>query len=70
MEAEEALALAHFQGEHNLLRRLNALKRADFSATAAQIRCPVLIICSRDDLLVPWTCSQTLHDALPHSEIG
>ncbi|MBV8875289.1 MAG: pyrimidine utilization protein D [Metakosakonia sp.] len=69
MEAEEALALAHFQGEHNLLRRLNALKRADFSATAAQIRCPVLIICSRDDLLVPWTCSQTLHDALPHSEI-
>jgi aminoacrylate hydrolase len=53
MEAEEALALAHFQGEHNLLRRLNALKRADFSATAAQIRCPVLIICSRDDLLVP-----------------
>lgn len=39
LEAEDALALAHFQGKNNLLRRLNALKRADFSHHADRIRC-------------------------------
>ncbi|MGK9172771.1 pyrimidine utilization protein D [Yokenella regensburgei] len=67
LEAEEALALAHFQGEHNLQRRLQALKEADFSATARQIRAPALIICSQDDMLVPCTCSQALHQALVNS---
>jgi len=68
MEAEEALALAHFQGKANLLRRLQALKQADFSRDAARIRCPVQVICSADDLLVPAVCSSALHAALPHSE--
>nr|VUD30592.1 putative hydrolase [Raoultella sp. NCTC 9187] len=31
MEAEDALALSHFQGKDNLLKRLQALKQADFS---------------------------------------
>jgi aminoacrylate hydrolase len=69
MEAEEALALAHFQGEHNLHRRLQALKTADFSATAGQIRCPALIVCSQDDMLVPWTCSRALKQSLRNSEL-
>ncbi len=69
MEAEEALALAHFQGKTTLLRRLNALKRADFSCQALRIRCPVQIICSADDLLVPAVCSTQLHAALPGSVI-
>lgn len=68
MEAEEALALAHFQGKPNLLRRLQALKQADFSRDAARIHCPVQVICSADDLLVPAVCSSELHAALPHSE--
>jgi aminoacrylate hydrolase len=68
MEAEEALALAHFQGKPNLLKRLQALKQADFSRDVARIRCPVLVICSTDDLLVPAVCSTELHAALPHSE--
>lgn len=67
LEAEEAMHNAHFQGEQNLTRRLNALKAADFHATAAHIHQPVLLICSRDDLLVPWTCSVELHEALPDS---
>jgi len=66
LEAEEALALAHFQGTANLLRRLHALKQADFSRDAAAIRCPVQIICASDDLLVPSGCSEALHAALPH----
>lgn len=69
LEAEEALALAHFQGSENLLRRLTALKNADFSNQAQHIRCPTLIICSRDDLLVPWTCSAALQAAIPGSRL-
>ncbi|MEH0885779.1 pyrimidine utilization protein D [Enterobacter sp. UNJFSC 003] len=68
MEAEEAMALAHFQGKDNLLCRLNALKKADFSRHAARILCPVHIICSADDLLVPAVCSTELQAALPHSQ--
>ncbi|MCI1898643.1 MAG: pyrimidine utilization protein D [Enterobacter sp.] len=68
MEAEEALSLAHFQGKNNLQRRLLALKQADFRALAARVRCPVQIICSADDLLVPAVCSSELHDALPGSD--
>ena len=67
LEAEEAMHNAHFQGQENLTRRLNALKAADFHATAAHIHQPVLLICSRDDLLVPWNCSEELHHALPDS---
>ncbi|WP_227656291.1 pyrimidine utilization protein D, partial [Klebsiella pneumoniae] len=67
LEAEEALALAHFQGKTNLLRRLSALKKADFRRQSARIRCPVHIICSADDVLVPSVCSAELHAALPHA---
>lgn len=69
MEAEDALALAHFQGTGNLLRRLAALKNADFSRRAQEIRCPATLICARDDLLVPWICSRDLQAALPGSQL-
>ncbi len=32
LEAEDALAISHFQGKENLLKRLQALKQADFHA--------------------------------------
>ena len=70
LEAEEALALAHFQGKTNLLHRLSALKKADFSRHAARIRCPVQIICSADDMLVPAVCSSELQAAIPHSHVA
>lgn len=67
MEAEEALALAHFPGKVTLLRRVNALKRADLSRQTTRIHCPVQVVCAADDLLVPATCSSQLHAALPGS---
>lgn len=67
LEAEEALALSHFQGEHNLRRRLAALKAADFTGRAQALTCPALIVASSDDLLVPSACSSALHRALPGS---
>ncbi|MEY8710776.1 pyrimidine utilization protein D [Mangrovibacter phragmitis] len=69
LEAEEALHNAHFQGEANLRARLGALKQASFTHTAGQITQPVLLICARDDLLVPWHCSQMLHECLPASRL-
>lgn len=67
IEAEDVLHTAHFQGMENLLRRLNALMNCDFTETASLITQPTLVICSQDDLLVPWTCSETLSAALPQS---
>ncbi|KGT94240.1 aminoacrylate hydrolase [Erwinia typographi] len=69
IEAEETLHVAHFQGMENLLRRLNALMACDFTRQASAITQPVLLLCSHDDLLVPWTCSQALCEALPHATL-
>lgn len=69
IEAEDTLHTAHFQGRDNLLKRLHALMVCDYSSLASQITQPVLLICSRDDLLVPWTCSEQLLVALPHATL-
>ncbi|STT49435.1 hydrolase or acyltransferase RutD [Klebsiella pneumoniae] len=65
LEAEDALAFSHFQGKENLLKRLQALKQADFSRRASAIACPTLIISAADDLLVPASCSRVLQTANP-----
>ncbi|MCW9666605.1 pyrimidine utilization protein D [Klebsiella oxytoca] len=69
LEAEDALAISHFQGKENLLKRLNALKQADFSRRAAAIACPTLVISAADDLLVPASCSRLLQAAIPNSQL-
>lgn len=69
LEAEEALAISHFQGKDNLLKRLNALRQADFSRRAAAISCPTLIISAADDLLVPASCSRALQAAIAGSQL-
>lgn len=68
-EAEERHHQQQFQGAENLLRRLHALKTADFRACAVRITQPVLAICSQDDLLVPWSCSAQLAAALPQGQL-
>ncbi|ORM74923.1 pyrimidine utilization protein D [Pantoea wallisii] len=67
--AEDAHHVTHFQGMENLLRRLHALKSADFRPHAARITQPVLALCSQDDLLVPWSCSAQLAQALPNGSL-
>lgn len=69
IEAEDTLHTAHFQGMDNLLKRLHALMACDYSSHAGQITQPVLLLCSRDDLLVPWTCSEQLLAVLPHATL-
>ncbi|ORM64491.1 pyrimidine utilization protein D [Pantoea rodasii] len=69
INAEDAHHVMHFQGMENLLRRLHALMSCDFRPHAKQIAQPVLVICSQDDLLVPWSCSPQLAQALPNSSL-
>lgn len=69
IEAEDTLHAAHFQGSENLLKRLQALMACDYSAQAQRIHQPVLLLCARDDLLVPWTCSEQLLAALPNATL-
>jgi len=69
IEAEDTLHAAHFQGRDNLLKRLHALMACDYSDRAGRITQQVLLLCSRDSLLVPWTCSQRLQAALPHATL-
>ncbi|MCW0234634.1 MAG: pyrimidine utilization protein D [Ferrovibrio sp.] len=66
--AEEAVrARQHFQGSANLLRRIDALLAYDISDRLDQIAHPTLVAASRDDILVPWTASQTLAAGLPQA---
>jgi aminoacrylate hydrolase len=69
MQAEEAHGIAHFQGEANLLARIGALLAYDASAVAGRIAAPVLVAAARDDVLVPWTASQAMAEALPNARL-
>lgn len=62
---EEAQGIAHFQGEENLMRRIGALLAFDASGRLGDIAAATLVAASRDDVLVPYTCSQVLAAGIP-----
>ena len=57
-------AFAHFPGEANMRARIAALRAFDIDARLGAITAPTLIAAAKDDVLVPWTCSQRLADGL------
>jgi aminoacrylate hydrolase len=63
-------AIAHFQGAENLLMRVDALLSFDVSQTLSGIRTPTLMMAARDDILVPYTCSELLASGIPNSELS
>ncbi|RJF70750.1 pyrimidine utilization protein D [Rhodopseudomonas palustris] len=66
---EEAHGVKHFQGADNIERRIAALLRFDVSDRLGQIGHRTLVLATKDDMLVPWTCSQQLAAGLPNAEL-
>ncbi|MEO6918320.1 MAG: pyrimidine utilization protein D [Collimonas sp.] len=66
---EEQHAIAHFPGTANTLARIGALLKFDLSERLATMQVPTLVIAARDDVLVPYTCSEQLAVLLPASRL-
>jgi aminoacrylate hydrolase len=66
---EEAMGIAHFQGVENLLKRLSALLAFDAISDLTAITTPTLVAASRDDVLVPFTCSEQLTGGMPNATL-
>eukprot|EP00003_Mantamonas_plastica_P027859 TRINITY_DN6103_c0_g1_i1.p1 TRINITY_DN6103_c0_g1~~TRINITY_DN6103_c0_g1_i1.p1 ORF type:complete len:278 (-),score=28.58 TRINITY_DN6103_c0_g1_i1:197-1030(-) len=70
LEQESAHMLASFPSRENLLRRMAALQSWQPAPEALMaIATDTLVLATRDDALVPWTCSQKLAARLPNSGI-
>ena len=66
---QDAAALAHFPPQETVLRRIAAVEAFDLEAQIGGIVAQTLVIATRDDLLVPCTCSIALAEALPQAEL-
>ncbi|MCZ7466261.1 pyrimidine utilization protein D [Rhizobium rhizogenes] len=66
---DDAHGVSHFQGKANVLRRIAALRAFDVDSRLGEIDNPVLVVATKDDLLVPYTRSQRLADGLQQSEL-
>lgn len=64
VRAEVEHAFAHFPAEEIVRARIDALRRFDVDARLGEIAVPTLVACARDDMLVPWTCSERLVQGL------
>ncbi|MDB5773970.1 MAG: pyrimidine utilization protein [Herbaspirillum sp.] len=62
---EEQHAIAHFPGVPNVLARIEALLEFDPGEQLPGMRVPTLVLAARDDVLVPYTCSEQLAALLP-----
>jgi aminoacrylate hydrolase len=60
---------AGFQDEATLRARIGALAGFDILAHLGRIGCPVLVIGTEDDMLVPVRCSQQLAAGLPNATL-
>lgn len=66
---EHEHAVAHFQGADTLLKRIAALLAFDAADRLGEVACPTLVAAARDDLLVPWTASETLAAGIPGARL-
>jgi aminoacrylate hydrolase len=66
---EVAHGLAHFQGADTLLKRIGALLAFDVSARLGEISVPTFVAGTRDDVLVPYLCSEALASGIPGAKL-
>jgi aminoacrylate hydrolase len=66
---EVAHGIAHFQGIENLTKRIGALLAFDVSARLSEIQVPTLVAATRDDVLVPYLCSEALAAGIPGAKL-
>lgn len=66
---QDASGIAHFPPRDTVLRRIGAIEAFDVTAEVHTITAPTLVIATRDDVLVPCSCSLALADALPNAEL-
>ncbi len=69
LDAQAKHHVEGFQAETTLFARIGAL--CDFNVTTqlGDVPCPVLLICSEDDMLVPARCSRALAAGLPNATV-
>jgi aminoacrylate hydrolase len=66
---QDAAATAHFPPIETVLQRIEAIEAFDLTAEIPAISAPALVIATRDDVLVPCTCSIALADQLPQVQL-
>jgi aminoacrylate hydrolase len=67
VQEDEAHAIAHFPSRENVLARIAALSTFDPGDEINTIHVPTLVYATRDDVLVPYTCSEQLAALLPQA---
>ena len=67
---EHEHAVTNFQGTETLLKRIAALLAFDVADRLGAIGCPTLVMAARDDMLVPWTASETLAAGIPRARLS
>lgn len=69
LENEELHAIAHFPSSENVLARINALSAFNPGTQIRSVLTHTLIYATKDDVLVPYTCSEKLAALLPNAAL-
>jgi aminoacrylate hydrolase len=69
LDAQAEHHVCGFQDEATLMARIGALAGFDISAELGRIDCPVLVLGTADDMLVPARCSRDLAAGLPNATL-
>jgi aminoacrylate hydrolase len=68
IDAETEHHLAQWPGDATMEKRIAAARDFDCTGWAGNLAAPALLVSAADDLLVPWTNSQTLAALIPGAE--